>query len=85
MLKEDDPKWSFVAMENHAVIPNRTFLVTVTATQMRGARVRGVLASPPESSPDWDAVSLAFTKLEAAAIFANLTAVDRAQLKSLSL
>ncbi len=58
MLKEDDPKWSFAAMEYHAVILNRTFLVTVTATQMCGARVRGLLASPAESGPEWDAVTL---------------------------
>jgi len=45
-------------MEYHAVILNRTFVVTVTATQMCGARVHGLLASPPESVPDWDALSL---------------------------
>jgi hypothetical protein len=58
MLKEDGPKWSFAAMEYHAVILNRTFLVTVTATQICGARVHGLLASPPEFSPNWDALSL---------------------------
>src|SRR5689334_10577561 len=58
MTNEDDPKWSFVAMEYHAVIFNRTFLVTVTATQLCGARVHGLLASPLESGPDWDALGL---------------------------
>jgi hypothetical protein len=52
MLKEDDPTWRFVAMEYHAVILNRTFVVTVTSTQICGARVRGLLASPHEPDPE---------------------------------
>jgi hypothetical protein len=52
MLKEDDPTWRFVAMEYHAVIFNRTFVVTVTSTQICRARVRGLLASPPEPDPE---------------------------------
>ena len=52
MLTEDDPTWRFVAMEYHAVIPNRTFVVTVTSTQICGARVRGLLASPDEPDPE---------------------------------
>lgn len=52
MLKEDDAAWRFVAMEYHAVIPNRTFVVTVTSTQICGARVRGLLASPDEPDPE---------------------------------
>jgi len=53
MLKEDDPTWCFVAMEYHAVILNRTFLITVAASQVCGARVRGLLASPTVPDPEW--------------------------------
>src|SRR5215470_10980281 len=52
MLKEDDPTSRFVVMEYHAVIPNRTFVVTVTSTHICGARVRGLLASPDEPDPE---------------------------------
>jgi len=53
MLKENDSTWCFVAMEYHAVILNRTFLITVTASQVCGARVHGLLASPPVPDPEW--------------------------------
>jgi hypothetical protein len=53
MLKEDDPTWCFVAMEYHAVILDRTFLITVTASQICGARVRGLLPSPLVPDPEW--------------------------------
>ncbi len=53
MLKEDDSQWCFVAMEYHAVILNRTFIVTVTASQVCGARVRGLLPSHPVPDPEW--------------------------------
>jgi hypothetical protein len=52
MLKEDDSTWRFVAMEYHPVILKRTFVVTVTSTQICGARVRGLLASPYEPDPE---------------------------------
>jgi hypothetical protein len=53
MLKKDDSTWRFVAMEYHAVIPNRTFAVTVTSTQVCGARVRGLPTSPSQSEPEY--------------------------------
>jgi hypothetical protein len=92
MLKDDDPTWQFVAMEHHAVIPDRTFLVAVTSTQICGARVRGLLASLPEPDPEWrdtvlygtarlldgiDIASEAYYRLDALDFQISLTDMER--------
>jgi hypothetical protein len=47
------PAWSFVALEYHGMVLNRTYRVIVTETALCGAKVRGIMSAPISVTEAW--------------------------------
>ena len=85
MSSEGNPALSFIVMEYHPVILDRTFVVTVTAAEICGARVQGSLALGWDPGPEWrdiDMDSEAYIRLDRANFQIPLTQVERVRFNS---